>query len=96
MAPTSTDDDFFQGETYDPVLDGKRLGRQLLSVEQTMSDGRWRSLKDIAWITKSPEASVSARLRDLRRMGWVVQKRRLTPGTWIYRAEKLDRGMSHE
>lgn len=68
----------FGGETYEPERDGERLGRQLLRVKALMLDGEWRTLAEIGEHVGAPEASVSARLRDLRKPkfgGYVVNKR---------------------
>lgn len=75
-----------KGETYDEALDGERLGRQCQSVLDCMSDGRWRSLRDIANETGEPEASISARLRDLDHWnGWRKHRQRVAGGLWHYR-----------
>lgn len=57
----------FDGITYDHARDSARLGEQMLAVLSVMSDGKWRTLAAIASETNAPEASVSARLRDLRK-----------------------------
>jgi DNA-binding Lrp family transcriptional regulator len=47
-------------------------------VYRLMVDGQWRTLAEIAEATGAPEASVSARLRDLRKRkfgGHVVARR---------------------
>ena len=79
----------FGGETFDDDLDGARLTGQMGAVWSLMRDGRWRTLNEIAAVTGAPEASVSARLRDLRkdRFGRLeVQRRRCGEGgTWRYR-----------
>lgn len=67
----------FGGSTFDPAKDGARLSKQLKSVLALMSDGGWRTLADISQAVNAPEASVSARLRDLRREGYVVDRHRL-------------------
>ena len=76
----------FKGLTYDPARDEKRLGAQLRSVISVMRTGNWLTLSAIAGLTDSPEASVSARLRDMRRLGWTVDRRHLSRGLWTYRA----------
>ena len=58
---------YFDGETYESALDKLRLGKQLLSVRLLMYDGVWRTLREIANELGIPEASASARLRDLRK-----------------------------
>lgn len=57
----------FDGDTYDPELDQDRLSKQLGRVYDVMRDGQWRTLDEIATLTAAPPASVSARLRDLRK-----------------------------
>lgn len=57
------------------------------AVRDFMSDGSWRTLYVIAHFTGAPEASASARLRDLRRAGYTVVRRRTAGmrGLWEYR-----------
>ncbi len=55
------------GSTYDHQRDGRRLAGQHCRVLAFMRDGEWHTLSEIAAHTKDPEASVSARLRDLRK-----------------------------
>lgn len=76
------------GETFDAKRDGKRLNAQAADVFRLMQDGKWRTLSDIADATGHPEASVSARLRDLRKPklgGFTVERRHVEGGTWQYR-----------
>jgi hypothetical protein len=78
----------FDGATFDPIQDAERLTRQLDSVRQWMLSHGWQALAEISAGTSYPEASVSARLRDLRKPkfgGYVVHRRRRTAGTWEYR-----------
>jgi hypothetical protein len=77
----------FAGPDLTPQ-DTVRLGHQLVAVLELMSDGHWRTLRRISEETGAPEASVSARLRDARKVGWTVERRRAAPGsgTWLYRA----------
>lgn len=62
--------------TIEQELDAPRLGRQLLAVRLLMADGQWRTLREISEATKAPEASASARLRELRHDGHTVERRR--------------------
>ena len=59
----------FDGETYDAEADLDRLSGQLLKVFSLMRDGQWRTLEEISIQIGKPgsHASVSARLRDLRK-----------------------------
>jgi hypothetical protein len=61
---------------------------QLAKVRDLMLDGQWRSLIEIAAATDAPQASISARLRDLRKVkfgSYTVERRLLTPGLYEYR-----------
>lgn len=57
----------FSGDTYDRALDQVRLNAQMRRVVRLMCDGRWRTLAEIEKRTGDPQASISARLRDLRK-----------------------------
>jgi len=80
----------FDGETYNPALDYDRLKKQLGRVFNLMADGKWRTLGEIAAALADPEASVSARLRDLRKPkfgNYKVPRRRrgsVKAGLWEY------------
>ncbi len=79
----------FDGDTFDAVQDRDRLGAQLEAVKALMLDGEWRTLSGISSILLYPEASVSARLRDLRKErfgGYTVERRRANSrGLYEYR-----------
>ena len=78
----------FDGETYDRTLDHKRLTGQLGKVQEAMSEGWWWSLEALAKKTGAPEASVSARVRDLRKAkfgGFEIERQRTDSGLWLYR-----------
>jgi hypothetical protein len=70
------------------------LDTQLARVEYVMQDGAWRTLAEVVAATRErfdridTEAAASARLRDLRRLGWTVERRgRDGSRRWIeYRA----------
>ena len=57
----------FDGSDYVRARDDVRLKGQLLRVWDCMSDGKWRTLGEIARLTGDPESSVSAQLRHLRK-----------------------------
>jgi hypothetical protein len=86
------------GRTYDPSMDGVRLRDQALRVFELLRGAppdHWLSLREIAGITGDPEASISARLRDLRKKefgGYNVERRRRAgaTGTWEYRLGEGD------
>ncbi|KKM93303.1 hypothetical protein LCGC14_1209780 [marine sediment metagenome] len=92
----------FDGVTYTPKHDQKRLTGQLKAVYKILSTGPWYTLQDIRTLVFTyskgkmiaSEASVSARLRDLRKEkfgGHTVNKRhRGDPkrGLWEYQLER--------
>lgn len=78
----------FDGGTYDEARDYERLKGQLQQVHATMADGRWYSLRDLALRCNGSEASVSARLRDLRKPKYgarTIERRHVTRGLFLYR-----------
>ena len=79
----------FAGPSLTPS-DKQRLGRQLLRVRDLMQDGRWRTLAEIEAATGAPQASASARLRDLRRLRLNVERRRISEGLWEYRVSEVE------
>lgn len=58
---------YFDGSTYVHERDRGRLAHQMMAVFDVMKDGVPRTLADLSERTGAPEASVSARLRDLRK-----------------------------
>ena len=76
------------GATYATPRDTARLNRQAQAVYDVMADHAWRTLGQIADATGEPEASISARLRDLRKPrfgGHIVEREYLADGVWRYR-----------
>jgi len=76
------------GSTFDRARDGERLNGQAADVFNYMQHGQWRTLADIAAATGAPEASVSARLRDLKKEkfgGYKVERRYIANGLYQYR-----------
>lgn len=76
------------GQTYDHDRDGARLHKQHNRVFACMRDGAWRTLRQIAEATRDPEASISARLRDLRKERFGahgVERRHVRDGLFEYR-----------
>jgi len=86
----------FDGATIEPELDNERLGAQLLRVRGLMQDGKWRTLAEISAFTGDPQASISARLRDLRKPRFgerSLQRRRrgeAERGLFEYRLEPVN------
>ena len=82
----------FDGITYAPE-DHDRLKTLLARVRLLMSDGAQRTLAQIQYECGGSEASVSARLRDLRKEengGHKVTGTRLKGGLWVYAVEERD------
>ncbi len=77
----------FDGRTFDPARDGKRLTRQLDMVKQILRDKKPRTLNEIReeiWLHYGVRA---ARLRDLRKPKFgaaEVKSGRRTDGVWEY------------
>jgi hypothetical protein len=63
----SIPDRMFDGATYSPQFDYERLAGQNRKVFDCMKDGVYRTLSEIEAVTGAPQASISARLRDLRK-----------------------------
>ena len=77
----------FGGNTFDEKLDGDRLRAQLAAVRAEVSDGQWWTLHRLSLAVDAPEASVSARLRDLRKPkfgGYIVERRRIPNGNGLH------------
>ena len=78
----------FDGATIDDAQDHDRLKTLLDRVREYMADGQARSLAQIQAACGGSEASVSARLRDLRKDkfgGHQIDRDRLTGGLYVYR-----------
>lgn len=84
----------FDGRTYEDKLDGPRLRFQLERVREYMLAifPQWKTLAEISvrleqdYGQKFPEASISARLRDLRKKkfgGYIVERKRREIGKFI-------------
>lgn len=73
--------------------DCQRLQTQYARVENAMKAGRWTTLFDLSRRLRReypgcyfPECSLSARLRDMRRAGWKIDRRLIANGLFTYRA----------
>lgn len=78
----------FDGDTYEHERDGERLSSQYWRVFNAMKDGRWRTLYGLEEQTGYSSASISARIRDMRKPrfgGHNVEKRYVANGEWEYR-----------
>jgi len=83
----------FNGPAYDQERDGERLSKQHEAVKSLMSDGEWRTLRDISEELNYPEASVSAQLRHLRKKRFgshTVERRYVGGGLYEYKVLQPD------
>ena len=78
----------FDGASFDEGRDGDRLRAQFAAVFLLMSDGYWWTLAELSERTGYPEASISARIRDFRKVkfgGHTVLREHAGNGQWEYR-----------
>lgn len=76
------------GKTFDQERDGERLSKQMKAVRAVMLDHEWHTLWSLNLVTGAPEASISARLRDLRKDkfgGYIIERQHIGNGLWQYR-----------
>ena len=73
------------GKTYERRFDYARLNGQARAVWNAVKDGHWHSLAEISAASGAPEASASARLRDFRKLGLQVDRKRIKDGLFFYR-----------
>ena len=74
-----------KGETFVQERDGERLAAQAQRVHDFVVGRGWVTLAQISAATGDPEASISARLRDLRHIGFSVERVFVARGLWRYR-----------
>ncbi len=81
----------FDGAVYDPKYDKARLTGQMLGIWNIMKDGVPRTLREIAFLTGYPEASISAQLRNFRKEKFGKHtldkwhRGRKENGCWVYK-----------
>ena len=78
----------FDGDTIDQARDGGRLRKQYNDVFRLMSDGQEHSLQGLEIKTGHPQSSISARIRDMRKVkfgGHTVERRFICSGLYSYR-----------
>ena len=76
------------GSTYVRNRDRDRLNRQARLVYLAILDDSWHTLPELSRRTGEPEASISARLRDLRKPRFgrhIIERRYAGQGLWEYR-----------
>lgn len=81
----------FAGADYNEARDKERLTTQLQRILAVMSDGAWRTVERLVSelrlahpSVRFPEASVSAQLRNLRKIGYRVETRNILAGGLLY------------
>ena len=74
-----------KGATIDLARDKERLGAQMQRVHDFVVGRGWLTLAQISSGAQAPQASVSARLRDLRKMGFEVERQFCGGGLHRYR-----------
>jgi len=90
----------FDGDSYDAALDGARLSKLAAAVRLLVADGAWRTPAEFEQALGRRWASISARLRDLRKLrhgGHHVEQRRVgeaEAGTFAYRWRPRGEGCS--
>ena len=81
----------FDGITINDERDNGRLQAQLTEVRLLVTNMGWWTPGEIARATGYPEASVSARLRDLRKArfgSFNVERKYVSRGLWAYRVTR--------
>ena len=84
---------FRDGSTFDQERDGARLDKQHNRVLSALRGGDWWTLSALSRETGDPEASVSARLRDLRKPRFgshTIERQYVERGLNRYRLVKRD------
>ena len=82
--------------------DKKRLERQLDRVLELVRDKQWWTLHGLSvelenrYGCRFPESSVSARLRELRHLGYKVERDNWGHGLFAYRVTKPERVAEQE
>lgn len=78
----------FDGATYEPARDEKRLTGQLERVREAMANGEWWTLDRLTARVGGTTPAVSARIRDLRKPRFgahKVERKSLGHGLFAYR-----------
>lgn len=82
---------WFDGKTYSPDADQRRLSGQQDAVTRYMLAHDWVTLAELREAIGASETSVSARLRDMRKPrfgGYKVDRRRTDGGLHEYRVTR--------
>jgi hypothetical protein len=79
---------FFDGRSFVQARDGERLATQHTRILEAMQSGGWWTLRELSAATGAPEASVSARIRDLKKTRFgshKIESQYVRRGLWQYR-----------
>lgn len=75
------------------AADQSRAAAQLQRVKLRLLDHQWYTLAELSAATGDPESSVSARIRDLRKVThgqYQIDRRRRSASQWEYRLARED------
>lgn len=78
----------FDGASYEPDQDHKRLRKQLEAVRSIMADGEYHTLAELAGKVGCETQSASARIRDLRKPRYgseTIERKRIDGGLYGYK-----------
>ena len=82
----------FSGAAYEPARDGARLTKQLDCIIAQTADKAWRTIERLTIELRRkyphvefPENSVSAQLRNLRKIGYTLERQHVAHGLFEYR-----------
>jgi len=78
----------YHGADIDMNRDATRLNGQILDIYNVVKDGKWYTLDELASITGHGQASISAQLRNLRKVQFgshEIERLHLTNGLYQYR-----------
>lgn len=85
------DEPDFDGASYDPTKDQKRLTGQLLRVFEAMRDCQWHDVASLCDLAQVSPLSITARIRDLRKPKFgsytIERKRGNDKGLFLYRLQ---------
>jgi hypothetical protein len=81
----------FAGADYSPERDRARLTKQIHCILDVASDGAWRTVQRLTADCRKrfpavgfPENSVQAQLRNLRKLGYTVDRRNVAESGVLY------------
>jgi hypothetical protein len=82
----------FSGAAYEPDIDRERLTRQIDCIATVAMAGDWWTVAKLTTVCRKrypsigfPECSVSAQIRNLKKIGYGVERRGLGGGLFEYK-----------